>query len=174
MKKILFLLFAFTFLVGYIDVSGQAAVNVKYSKTFIGNPAAAGTTDTTVIALAPDYNYSIQIKPRLGVITGSASAADSIYSSVKLFVSNSATDPAWTPIACNDTYTTGASSMADTLVTATASLTTYAAWRYLPTLSGFRGARLKVVLTQLAKTNETNYYYIYFVAKPSYAWTHMY
>jgi hypothetical protein len=172
MKKFFYFLFAFVFLA--ISAQAQVAVKTKYSKTVIGNQAAAGVVDTTVIALDPQNDYSIQIRPRLGGLTlVPATPADSIYTSVKLYVSNSSADPSWTQIACNDTYTTGAPALADTLVTANASLSTFAAWK-IPTQTDFAHARLKVVLTTLAKTNETNYYYIYFVAKPANAYSHMY
>lgn len=121
-----------------------------------GNHAAAGVADSTIIKMQAGWDYSIQVWPHLAV------SADSIYSTIKLYQTNSDGINAWSAIRINDNalYTT---SMFDTLVTANATNGAF----YLFSADEFEGVRMKIVITTLAKTNEDNDYTIYFVAKPS-------
>jgi hypothetical protein len=156
MKK-LFVLIAFL-MIAVIAMGQNSITKEKRSITLTSSYVTAGS-DSAIFVLQPQNDWSIQIKPRLGA------SADSIYTSVRIFVSNSDGDPVWTAINCNDTYT----ATTDTLVTANASLTTYAAWKK-DCPSEFYNVRLKVLLTCLDNTNEDNYYYVYFVAKPNVTW----
>jgi hypothetical protein len=139
---------------------------VKYTGTLLGNAAAAGAKDSITITVNPMWDISMQVFP---VFCTTPVAGDSIYVSLKAFVSNSLADEVWSPlVGFNDTYSTV---YGDTLLIKT-TIPTQSVWRYSKT--EFPNARLKVLFTTLAKTNENNIYKIYFIAKPQSAWTHMY
>jgi hypothetical protein len=157
MKKLVFLL-AFIFVTAISFGQSQPSI-LKQTKHFhiTGNHAAAGVADSMIVVLQPDWLYSVQVWPHL------AASADSIYSTVKLYQTNSDGVNAWSAIRINDNalYT---ASVFDTLVTGNA--TNGAFWLYKAE-DKFTGVRMKLVITTLAKTNEDNDYTIYFIAKPA-------
>jgi ABC-type maltose transport system permease subunit len=165
MKKIVFLL-AFIFLASF--VSGQNSVIKQFAKKTITSDYALAGSDSVIYVLQAQQDWSLQIKPVLGA------GCDSIYTSVRVFVSNSdgantqSTDlgTEWTEIRVNDNalYTT---SLGDTLVTATAT-SAYKSW--LVDKTSFANVRIKVKLLCLDNTNEDNIYYIAFVTKPDMVW----
>lgn len=165
MKKIVFLL-AFILMASF--AMGQSSIVKQFTKKTISSDYTAAGKDSVTYVLQANQDWSLQILPKL------AAAADSIYTSVKVYVSNSdgantqSTDLGtnWTLIRVNDNalYTT---SKADTLVTTNATANGNA-WLYSST-SGFQNVRIKVVLLCLDNTLEDNVYYINFVTKPEIA-----
>jgi hypothetical protein len=154
MKRIIFL--TLFILIGFVASAQNSMLKTRWIKTLTSSYSSAGT-DSVVFSLQPNWGYALQIRPTLG------SGCDSIYTSVKMYVSNSDGDAAWTPIAdINDTYTASS----DTLVTANSVLN--AAWMTYATT--FQYVRVKVVLLCLDNTNEDNQYRVYLVAKPTYVW----
>lgn len=155
MKKILFLL-SFI-LITTVSFGQDSQVKTRWLKTLTSSYLVAGS-DSVVFPLQPNWGYALQIRPVL------ATGCDSIYVSVKGYISNSDGDAAWTPIAdINDTYT----AVADTLVTANATLN--GAWMTYTTT--FQNVRVKFVFLCLDNTNEDNVLRVYLVAKPNYTWT---
>jgi hypothetical protein len=165
MKKIVFLL-AFILMASF--AMGQSSIVKQFTKKTIASDYSAAGKDSVTYVLQANQDWSLQILPKL------ATAADSIYTSVKVYVSNSdgantqTTDLGtnWTLIRVNDNalYTT---SKADTLVTTNATANGNA-WLYSAT-DGFAHVRIKVVLLCLDNTLEDNIYYINFVTKPAIA-----
>ena len=164
MKKIIVCL-AFVLMASSL-IGQQSVVKVFNLKTITSDDQLAGKDSVTYV-LQAQQDWSLQIRPKLG--TG----CDSIYTSVRVFVSNSDgvntqtgdLGTEWTEIRVNDNalYTT---SIGDTLVTANAT-SAYRAW--LVEKSDFGQVRIKVLLTCLDNTDEDNLYYMVFVTKPSVA-----
>lgn len=165
MKKIVFLL---AFILMASLTYGQNSVIKQFSKKTITSDYALTGKDSVTYVLQANQDWSLQILPKL------AAGCDSIYTSVKVYVSNSdgantqSTDLGtnWTLIRVNDNvaYTT---SKADTLVTTNATANGNA-WKY-DAADDFVNVRIKVVLLCLDNTNEDNVYYINFVTKPAIA-----
>ena len=159
MKKIILLLI-FGLFMGL--TYGQSIMKQRVARTItLATDVAAGTLDSVVFKINPLWEYSVQVRPVLGA------GADSIYTSIRTFVSNSDSYAGWTEIRCNDNalYT---AVKGDTLVTANATLN--GAWMFNPDPILWRYVRLKLLLTILAKTNEDNRYDFYLVAKPPTVW----
>jgi len=165
MKKIVFLL-AFILMASF--AMGQSSVVKQFTKKTITSDDQLAGKDSVIYVLQAYQDWSLQIFPKLG------SGCDSIYTSVRVYVSNSdgantqTTDLGnnWTLIRVNDNalYTT---SKADTLVTTNATANGNA-WLHNET-DGFANVRIKVVLLCLDNTNEDNLYYINFLTKPAIA-----
>jgi hypothetical protein len=165
MKKIVFLL-AFILMASFSY--GQNSIIKQFSKKTLTSTYASAGKDSITFVLQANQDWSLQILPKL------AANADSIYTSVKVYVSNSdgantqTTDLGtnWTLIRVNDNalYTT---SKPDTLVTTNATANGNA-WIHNET-DGFQNVRIKVVLLCLDNTNESNVYYINYVTKPAIA-----
>ena len=153
MKKIILL---FTFILFAVMAVGQNSIyKQKDTKLITSEPSAAGK-DSVTYTLQAEWDWSVQILPALGA------GCDSIYTSVKIYVSNSDADDSWTAINMNDTYT----SAIDTLTEANIAIG--AAW--LHSTTSFQHSRIKVLLECLDDTPEDNTYYIYFLANPNYTW----
>lgn len=165
MKKIVFLL-AFILMASF--VSGQSSIVKQFTKKTISSDYSAAGEDSVTYVIQANQQWSLQILPKL------ATAADSIYTSIKVYVSNSdgantqSTDLGtnWTQIRVNDNaaYTT---SKADTLLTTNVTANGNA-WLY-NAASPFYHVRIKVVLLCLDNTNEDNVYYMNLVTKPAIA-----
>lgn len=165
MKKIIFLL---AFILMASLTYGQSSIVKQFTKKTLTSSFAAAGSDSVTYVVQANQDWSLQIFPKL------AAGCDSIYTSVKVYVSNSdgantqTTDLGtnWTLIRVNDNalYTT---SKADTLVTTNASANGNA-WLYAAT-DGFAYVRIKVVMLCLDNTNEDNVYYLNFVTKPAIA-----
>ena len=153
MKKII-LLFTFI-LIASLAIGQNSIYKQKDTKLITSTPELAGK-DSVTYTLQAEWDWSIQILPALGA------GCDSIYTSVKIYVSNSDPDDAWTAINMNDTYT----SAIDTLTEANIAIG--AAW--LCTKTAFQHSRIKVLLECLDETPEDNTYNVYFLAKPTYTW----
>ena len=154
MKKIILLLMFIFFAV--IAVGQNSIYKQKDTKLITSSYVTAGK-DSVTYTLQAEWDWSIQVLPALG------EGCDSIYTFVKIYVSNSDADAVWTDIACNDTY---ADSKKDTITTD--NITTGDAWLFDTT--DFQHSKIKVLLECIDNTNEDNTYYIYFLAKPSYTW----
>lgn len=156
MKKILF--FCAFILLAAIAVGQNSIYKQKDTKLITSTPVTAGK-DSVTYTLQAEWDWSIQILPALGA------GCDSIYTSVKIYISNSDADAVWTAISdINDTYTASS----DTLTNADIALGS--AWLTYSTIP-FQHSKIKVVLECLDKTPEDNYYYVYFLAKPDYVWS---
>jgi hypothetical protein len=104
MKKVYFLL-ALIFITA-MSYGQNSIIKQAWEKTIIGSHSAAGVADSVVVSLQANQSYAFQVRPRL-----LSAGADSIYAKVQLYQSLSDSKPAWTAIACNDTYTSAASKM---------------------------------------------------------------
>ena len=165
MKKIVFML---AFLLMAVMAFSQNTVVKQFTKKTLTSTYAVTGKDSVIYTVQAYQDWSLQIIPKL------AAGADSIYTSVKVYVSNSdgantqSTDLGtnWTLIRVNDNaaYTT---SKADTLVTTNVTVNGNA-WLYNST-TNFYNVRIKVVLLCLDNTNESNVYYMNFVTKPAIA-----
>jgi hypothetical protein len=165
MKKIVFML---AFILIAVMAFGQSSIVKQFTKKTLTSTYAITGKDSVTYTLQGYQDWSLQIIPKL------AAGSDSIYTSVKVYVSNSdgantqTTDLGtnWTLIRVNDNaaYT---SSKADTLLT-THVTANGNAWLYNST-TAFYNVRIKVVLLCLDNTNESNVYYMNFVTKPSIA-----
>jgi len=153
MKKII-LLFTFI-LIATLAIGQNSIYKQKDAKLITSSPELAGK-DSVTYTLQAEWDWSIQILPALGA------GCDSIYTSVKIYVSNSDPDDAWTAINMNDTYTSAINTLTE------ANIAIGAAWLYSTT--SFQHSRIKVLLECLDATPEDNTYNVYFLAKPTYTW----
>ena len=156
MKKfILFIAFIF---IATITFGQNSIYKQKNTKLLTSSYVTAGS-DSVIYTLQAEWDWSIQIRARYGT------SCDSIYTSVKIYISNSDPDAVWTIISdINDTYTASSDTLTNTNALVNNAWLTYSS-------NPFQFSRIKIVLLCLDNTNEDNYYDIYFLAKPDFVWS---
>ena len=159
MKKVFILCTLLMFAVAMSAQSGQTILKQTVSKTLTASYAAIAK-DSVTFEIQSLRDISIQIKPTL------AAGADSVYTTVKAYVSNmdGSTATSWTPIYCNDTYDV----FGDTLLRANAAVANNA-WSISKT--SLSNVQIKFIITNLDNTNEDNVFKFYYVAKPAYTFS---
>jgi hypothetical protein len=156
MKK--FILFICLILAGSMAFGQNSIFKLKTTKLLTSSYTTAGS-DSVIYTLQAEWDWSIQIRARYGT------SCDSIYTSVKIYISNSDPDAVWSIISdINDTYTASSDTLTNTNALVNNAWLTYSS---IP----FQHSRIKIVLLCLDNTNEDNYYDIYFLAKPDFVWS---
>lgn len=158
MKKIFVLCTLLMFAVAVSAQSGQTILKQYVSKTLTATYTALAK-DSVTFEIQSLRDVSIQVKPVLGA------GCDSIYTTIKAYVSNDDSGSGWTPLQFNADYST---KMFDTLRTVNAT-TGNNAWSISKTSLG--NVKIKIIIKNLDNTNEDNVFKFGFVAKPAYTFS---
>ena len=158
MKKIFVLCTLLMFAISVSAQSGQTILKQTVSKTLTATYTALAK-DSVTFEIQSLRDVSIVVKPTLGA------GCDSIYTTIKAYISNDDSGVAWAPLQFNADYST---KMFDTLRTVNAT-TGNNAWTISKTSLG--NVKIKLIIKNLDNTNEDNVFKFYYVAKPAYTFS---
>lgn len=158
MKKVFVLFALLMFALAMSAQSGQTILKQTVSKTLTASYTAIAK-DSVTFEIQSLRDVSILISPALGA------GCDSIYTTVKAYVSNDDGGVGWAPLQFNNDYST---KMFDTLRTVNAT-TNGNDWIISKTSLG--NVKLKIIFRNIDNTNEDNIFRFYYVAKPAYTFS---
>lgn len=158
MKKIFVLCTLLIFAISVSAQSGQTIIKQTVSKTLTSAYNSIGK-DSVTFEIQSLRDVSIIVKPTLGA------GCDSIYTTIKGYVSNDDSGVAWAPLQSNPDYST---KMFDTLRTVNGT-TANNAWVLAKT--SLSNVKVKFIIKNIDNTNEDNVFKFYFVAKPAYTFS---